>query len=970
MEYRLLGPVRVRDDTGREIHVVRPKHRQVLVALLVAGGRVVPADRLVEHLWDGTPPASARGNLKTYVSDLRRLLSPSGEASPIETAGDGYRLAVRPGELDLGAFTDLAARGRAALKSGEGARAEALFQRALLLWRDDPFQDVPMTLALEQVATELREERLSVFEDWAEARLDLGMHAEMISPLRAWVRDHPLRERPWGELMLALSRDGRRADALAAFQELRRRLVEDLGVEPAHSIQRLHQRILAADPDLILASPYGPSGSGRGAPATDDVPAGTDDGSRTGGPAAGRDDAASPPPAVPRQLPSDVPHFVGREQELTRLTSWLAPPDGSAPAPVVAICGPPGTGKSALALRAARRAMSLFPDGQVYVNLRGAMPGVRRLDTEELIGRLLRTFGMPEANLPPDADEAASALRTMLHDKRVLLLLDDAFSISQVEPLLPMTAGSTILLTSRESLARAAPGSHVNLGPLPRDEAVMMLVRRFRSGGVEHSEKAVERLAVLCDGFPLALHVAGARLAGRAGWSADMLIERLEDESRRLDELRSGEAGVRGSIAVSYTALAASGQAVEREAARAFRLIGLLRVPDVGLEVVAALLDTQPRIAEEIIERLFDARLVDGPVPDRYTMHDLIRLFAQERALEIEPAERIAALRRVLGFHLATTGAAVRLVEPHREHAAMPAVPQAPLALRGREDAERWLDRELPNLLSIAEQAWDADEGTARLALAIALNLRWHPAAHRYRNDMRALGAASVETARRLGDRVSESQALSMLSMAYRALNDDAAELDCLKAELELCRELGDGFGEMRALGNLASAHLLLERHDEALRFAEQQLVISRRVGSVAGERYALIMAGEAHTSLGTLAEAVAVLREALELSRETGDLMHEAMTLRRLGEADLARGDAAAARGRLRDAVTRFGECAQSLELSETLVALARSSRLLGDVDEASEQIAHAVRIARDTGDRNDERRALEEQARILGRG
>jgi DNA-binding SARP family transcriptional activator/tetratricopeptide (TPR) repeat protein len=968
VEYRLLGPVRVRDDTGQEIRVVRPKHRQVLVALLVAANRVVPAGHLVDHLWDGTPPRSARGNLKTYVSDLRRLLSPADAASaPIETVGDGYRITVRPGELDLPAFTDLITKGRAALKADEPRQAEALFQRALLLWRDDPFQDVPMTLALEQVAAELREERLSVFEDWVGTRLDLGLHTEVIGPLRAWVRDHPLRERPWGQLMLALSRDGRRADALAAFQELRRRLVEDLGVEPAHPIQRLHQRILAGDPDLILASPHGPSLSGHGASAADEVPAGTD-GSPAGGPAAERDDAASSPPVVPRQLPSDVPHFVGREQELTRLASWLAPPDGSAPAPVVAICGPPGTGKSALALRAARRAMSLFPDGQVYINLRGAMPGVRRLDTEELIGRLLRTFGMPEANLPQDADEAASALRTMLHDKRVLFLLDDASSISQVGPLLPMTAGSTVLLTSRESLARAAPGSHVNLGPLPRDEAVTMLVRRFRSDGVEHSEKAVERLAVLCDGFPLALHVAGARLAGRAGWSADMLIERLEDESRRLDELRSGEAGVRGSIAVSYTALAASEQAVEREAARAFRLIGLLRVPDVGLEVVSALLDTPPRAAEEIIERLFDARLVDGPVPDRYTMHDLIRLYAQERALEIEPAERTAALRRVLGFHLATTGAAVRLVEPHREHAAVPAVPQAPLALRGREDAERWLERELSNLLSIAEQAWDADEGTARLALAIALNLRWHPAAHRYRNDMRALGAASLETARRLGDRVSESQALAMLSMAYRALNDDAAELECLKAELELCREVGDGVGEMRALGNLASAHLLLKRHDEALRFAERQLVISRRVGSAAGERYALIMAGEAHTSIGAPGEAVAVLREALELARETGDLMHEAMTLRRLGEADLARGDAATARAHLRDAVARFGECAQSLELSETLVALARSSRLVGDMEAASAHIAEALRVARETGDRNDERRALDEQARILG--
>ncbi|GII54071.1 regulatory protein AfsR [Planotetraspora thailandica] len=934
MEYRLLGPVRVRDDTGREIHVVRPKHRQVLVALLVDAGRVVPAGRLIEHLWDGTPPASARGNLKTYVSDLRRLLSPSGEASPIETAGDGYRIAVRPGELDLPAFADLAAKGRTALKSGDPRQAEALFQRALLLWRDDPFQDVPLTLRLEQIAAQLREQRMSVFEDWAQARLDLGMHAEMIGSLRAWVGDHPLRERPWEQLMLALSRDGRRADALEAFQELRGRLVDELGVEPAHSIQLLHQRILDADPGLSPAAPVAETGRR----------------------------------AVPRQLPSDVPHFVGRADELARLVSWLVPPGGAAPAPVVAVCGPPGTGKSALALRAAHEAARDFPDGQVYVNLRGAMPGVRRLETEELVGRLLRTFGTPETDIPPDADEAASALRTLLHDRRVLLLLDDAASIAQVGPLLPMTAGSTVLLTSRESLARAAPGSHVDLGPLPREEAVAMLERRFRSGGVGYSEKAVERLAGLCDGFPLALHVAGARLASRAGWTADMLIERLEDESRRLDELRSGEAGVRGSIAVSYAALDGSEQAVERDAARAFRLIGLLRVPDVGLEAVAALLGLPHRAAEEVVERLVDARLVDAPVPDRYTMHDLIRLYAQERAQDTEPGERSAAFRRVLGFHLATTGAAVRLVEPHRVHAVVPEVPQSPLPLRDRPDAERWLERELPNLLSLAGQAWNTEEADERLAVALALSLRWHPAAHRHRHDMRALGAAALDAARRLGDRESESHALAMLSMAYRALNDDEAELECLKAELDLCHEMGDGLGEMRALGNLASAHLLLQRHDEALRFAERQLVISRRVGSAPGERYALIMAGEAHTSLGAPGEAAPVLRQALERARETGDVMHEAMTLRRLGEASLAGGDAAAAREHLKEAVASFARCAQSLELSQTLVALARSCRLLGDAEGAAEHIAEALRAARESGDRNDERRALEERARILG--
>ncbi|WP_182901366.1 BTAD domain-containing putative transcriptional regulator [Microbispora sp. H10830] len=951
MDYRLLGSVRVRDADGREIPLVRPKHRQAVVALLVNANRAVPADRLVEHLWDGVAPRSARGNLKTYVSALRRLLSPADPgAAPIETVGDGYRLDVRPGELDLLTFRDLARQGRRTLQAGDVRRGEATLRRALLLWRDDPFHDVPRTLALEEIAVGLREERLGVFEDWVDARLELGLHTEAIGPLRQCVRDNPLRERPWGQLMLALARDGRRAEALAAFHELRTRLVGDLGVEPGHPVQRLHQRILAGNAELLLGAPS-PDAAG-------DVPKASDG------------EASARPPAVPRQLPSDAPHFVGRERELSRLETWLNPPDGSPPTPVVAICGPPGAGKSALALHVAHRAAARFPDGQVYVNLRGAMPGVRRLDTGELIGRLLRTFGTPGSEVPADVDEAASALRTILHDRRVLFLLDDASSIAQVGPLLPMTPGSTVLLTSRQNLAQAAPAAHVDLGPMTRGEAVAMLARRFQAGGIGFSQRAVERLADLCDGFPLALHVAGARLASRSGWSPDMLIERLEDESSRLDELRTGDAGVRSSIAVSYTALADCGQALDREAAWAFRMVGLLRVPDLGLEAVAVLLERPPRAAEQVIERLFDARLVESPTPGRYTMHDLIRLYAQERALDTEPPDRRkAALRRVLGFFLATTSAAVRVIDPHRLHAGVPEVPQTPEPLHDREEATRWLERERPNLMTIVGQAWDADAATARLAVGLALSLQWDLAAQGYRHEMLWLGTRSLQTARRLADRGSEAQALAMVAMAHRLLNHDAEELKCLDELLDLCRELADPLGELRALGNLASACLLLERPEEALRYAERQLTISRRVGSSVGERYALMMMGDARLVLGSPAEAVATLWQALRRAREAGDAMHEAMTLRRLGEAYLAAGDAVAARAHLRDSLSSFDACAQGpQERSQALVALARSSRMLGDLGEAARHVAESLRIARESGDRHDERRALAEQAEIHG--
>ncbi|WP_214410604.1 AfsR/SARP family transcriptional regulator [Sphaerisporangium fuscum] len=936
--------------------IARPKHRQVLAALLSAAGQVVAADQLIGYLWDHTPPPSARGNLKTYVWSLRRLLAPGDPASaPIETVADGYRISVPPGELDCLTFSELAGQGRAALKAGDVRRAEVSFQRALALWRGPAFQDIPLTLRLGEIAAQLEEERAGAFEDWVETRLALGMHAEVIARSRRWLREHPLRERSWGQLMLALARDGRRAEALETFHELRNRLVDELGVEPGFPIRELHRRILDGDAELFTLTPVTPPPS----PQDDAAPAAR--------PATG----PAEPAAVPRQLPSEVPGFVGRRTEVARLVSWLNPPGDALPVPVVGICGPPGAGKSALALRVAHLAAGRFPDGQVYVNLRGATPGVRRLPTGELLGRILRTFGVPGADVPVDADEAASVLRTLLHGRRVLLLLDDAASVAQVGPLLPMTPGSTVLVTSRESFAAAAPGAHVNLGPMLHSESVAMLTRRFESVGIEFSEEAVHRLAVLCDRLPLALHVAGARLESRANWSADTLIERLEDEGRRLDELRTGEIGVRSSIAVSYAGLEESGQEIDREAARAFRLIGALNVPELGLGAVAALLDAPARVAEETVERLFDVRLVDCPAPDRYTMHDLVRLFARERAAGGGPEEgRDVALRRVLGHYLATASLAVGLLEPHRVHVTAPAVPQAPLPLRDRAEAGRWLERERPNLLTLVGQAWDRDAATARLAVALALTMRWYLAAHGYRHDMLRLGQMSLEVARRLGDRASESQALGLLSMAHRLLNDQAAELACLRRELELCRELGDLFGEQRALGNLASALLLMEHSKEALDLAERQLEISRRIGSGVGERYALIMAGEAHVQLGGHDEAAAMLLQALGQAQDVGDALHEGMARRRLGEAYLLRGDIPAARSQLTASLASFGP--QGPERSEAMVGLARSSRLLGRLEEAAAYAEEALEIARESGDRHDEQRALEERDEIgrrLGR-
>ncbi|RCG30272.1 hypothetical protein DQ384_16150 [Sphaerisporangium album] len=954
MEYRLLGPMRVRGSTGQEVSVARPKHRQVLAALLSAAGRVVTTDHLMGHLWEGSPPPSARGNLKTYVSALRRLLSPDDPASaPIETVGDGYRIVVRPGELDLLTFTDLVARGREAGKAGDVRKAGVLFEQALDLWRGKAFEDIPVTVRLAETVAHFEDERVGAFEDWIEARLALGMHAEVIGRLRPWLRDHPLRERPWGQMMLALARDGRRADALSTFQELRTRLVDELGVEPGFPLQELHRRVLAGDPGLFPEPPAQTSEGSRAA-----------EGDRPAAPAGDEETVT----VVPRELPSNIPFFVGRQKEIRRLESWLNPPGDAIPTPVVAICGPPGAGKSALGLRVAHMVAGRFPDGQVYVNLRGAMPGVRRLDTSEVLGRILRAFGMPGPRVPTDVDEAAAALRTLLHGKRALILLDDAASVAQVSPVVPTTPGSVVLLTSRESFAYLAPASQVNLGRMSHTEASTMLTRRFTSGGVEFTEESVQRLVVLCDRLPLALHVAGARLASRASWSADNLIERLHNEGRRLDELHTGESGVRGSIAVSYAGLAESTQAIDRAAATAFRLIGTIRVPELGAEAVAALLDVPARAAEQAIERLADANLIDSPAPGRYTMHDLVRLYAQERAVDAEPPERrTEALHRVLGFFIATTVRAARLVDPHRVHAKAPEIPQAPLPLADRDEAERWLHREQPNMLALIGQTTDADDVTVGLAAALALAMQWHLYTNGYREEGLSLGRMALATTRRFGDRRNEAQALSMMYFACRQLGRVEEELTYMYTELDLSRESGDSFAELRSLGNIASHHIVGGRNAEALDYAWQQLAVSRRAGSAVGERYALMMAGQAQTALGRFEEAIIVLKQALDMASEVGDALHEAMAHRRLGVAHLLRGEVLTARAFLLDALSAYERTSWHPELSGTLTALARCSRLLGDMEQAYEYITASLKTALLSSDPGDERRAVEEQAEIF---
>jgi DNA-binding SARP family transcriptional activator len=494
VEFRLLGPIEVW-AAGRRVPVSSAQQRTLLAVLLLHANRVVPTERLVELLWGTAPPRTARSVVQVQVSGLRRLLRAEPGADRLVFRWPGYLLRVEPGELDLEEFLRLTEQGREALGAGDAGTASRALSDALALWRGAAFKDLDLP-SLRERAARLEERRLSALEDRIDASLRLGRHAELVGELRTLTAAWPLQERLHGQLMLALHRVGDAADAAAVYRAFRERLVEQLGIEPSAALQRLYQELLSAGPAV-----------------------------------------------VPRQLPPDIASFTGREAELARIERALLAAGGATGPPLGAIEGPAGIGKSALAIHAAHRLAGHFPDGQLYVDLQGARMGLRPLAPLEVLGRFLRALGMRPGAIPGELEEAAAAFRSRVAGRRLLLVLDNARDLGQVAPLLPEAAGCAVLVTSRRKLAGLESACRVRLAVLGRRTALALLGRLAGGERVAAEPEAAAEVARCCGDLPLALRIAGARLAARPRWPVRALAERLADERRRLDELELAEVG-------------------------------------------------------------------------------------------------------------------------------------------------------------------------------------------------------------------------------------------------------------------------------------------------------------------------------------------------------------------------------------------------------------------------------------------
>ncbi|AVT29443.1 hypothetical protein C6361_08000 [Plantactinospora sp. BC1] len=945
LRFQLLGPLRI-TAARRAVPVGPQKQRAMLAILLLSANERVSLDRLVGELWD-QPPRSAVANLRTYASGLRRLLSEleggAADDDRLVAGAAGYRLRVDPEELDLHRFQSAVELGRAALDRGDPATATAQFRAALELWRGRPAEDVRPGPELAARITLLEEQHLSLVEDLIQVRLARGEHASVTGELRLLITANPYRERLRHQLMLALYRSGDAPAALAAYAQTRAVFADQLGLEPGTELSRLHQAILRRAPEL--------STSDASAEPVDPPPAAV----------------PSEPPGPPRQLPPDPAAFVGRVDELGTIARACTAANGTRTGPaVVVLHGPGGMGKTTLAVRAAHRLAAHYPDGQLYLDLQGGTCGMPGLDPLSALGQLLRALGVPARDVPLDLGEAAARFRSETAARRLLILLDGATGAAQIRSLLPAGRDCAVLVTSRRP-ASTLDALRLRLDRLSDAEARQLLDTLCGDGRVAVDPDATEQLVTLCDGHPLALRIAGARLAARPDWSVSVLAGRLDDERERLDELRAEDLAIRSSFWHTYRQLLDSADPDDRTAAAAFRSLSLLRVPELPLPLAAVTIGVPQRRALTLLDRLTETHLLDAIGPARFRFHDLLRLFGAELAEEVDPtAERERAVRRGLTAYLTTVLRAGQLLRPQRvaELAAGPTVAE----LGTIDDAVRWVDGELAGIIAAARQACDAAPQLSRLCVEAIPSVAVWLQKHNRWAEADALVGVCEQAATLTRDDAARATVLPLRATLHWRTGSPEAARGALKSALGLWRRLGDREGEGRALQNLGWFH---HRTGSPRRAAE---LVRAAVGLLAEAKpvwlaMALHNLAEIEFELGDFPASDVHLTRCLAMRREDDDAVGEAITLVALGRTQSQLGRHLAALTALTAGLRLCRRTGNREDEWEALLSRSEVYLRIGDVALAQQDGEEALTLAREAGDRYGEAAALRQLGRIRER-
>jgi DNA-binding SARP family transcriptional activator/Tfp pilus assembly protein PilF len=918
VRFAVLGPLEVDAGSGT-IVLPAAKQRALLAVLLCQANERVSVDRLFQALWADDVPPAASDNLRQYVLKLRRAL---GDASRIEKRVAGYSLRVEPGEVDADRFDALAELGRDALAAGDVMRAVAALREALALWRGPAYADLDEIELLRNEAARLDERRLTVLEARVEIDLSLGWHAELVPELSRVIADNPLRERFRAQLMIALYRSGRQSEALQVYRDTRRLLADELGLEPGSELRGLERRILVGDPDLD----HRPTITGIGF-------------------------------GTPSLLPADIASFVGRRRELGRLDELRRSHTAATAMVISAIAGTAGVGKTALAVRWAHRIRSDFPDGQLFVNMRGYDPE-QPLTAADALAGFLRALGVRGQDIPATLDDRAARYRSELAGRRMLVLLDNAASVQQIRPLLPGTPGCLVIVTSRDSLTGLVAlndAQRLELDLLSADEGIALL-RELVGSRVEAEPEAAGQLVALCARLPLALRLAAELAAVRPSVGLGRLAAELADHQRRLDLLDAQDdarAAVRTVFSWSYRHLST-------DAARVFRLLGLHPGPHVDVHAAGALTGAGTDRTGPLLTTLGRAHLLQPVGADRWAMHDLLRAYAAElAATEESQVARRTALGALFGHYMRAVLTATAAIGPAGPREEPPA---------GRGDAASgwaWLDAERPNLVAVCGHC--AAHGWDDYAISLAGALSHYLDAGGHFSDAELVHGHACAAAARTGNAAAHARALANLARAYRRQGRLDRATDTYQRALALYAQLADRTGQAHALRSLGSVCWRQGRYPLAADCYRQALTLCRQDNDIAGQAEALRSLGLLNERLGRQAVATAQLADALDLYRRLGDGFSEAHVLSALGRVQQRQDQLREAAGQLERNLVLVRQTGDRTGEAYALTDLAGVYRYQDRLDEAVCHLETAVTSLRDIRDRASEAEALNDLGAIL---